>query len=95
MAEEAPKTETIHIELPPETVAFYKAIHEAVNDPRLKTQDLLLQLDLEITEINDQGYPTADMTEILDDLWAHLKEQGWTLPISDEQLKEMRDRQNF
>lgn len=92
MAPDAPKQEVHYIEIPPEGIAFYKAIHEAVNDPRLKTQDLLIQLDQEITEVFDAGYPTSTITEILDDLWAHLKEQGWTMPVSDERLEELRER---
>lgn len=80
------------IELTPETVAFYKEAAKIANDPRVKTQDLLLELDAEITEVHDQGYPTSDLTERIDDLWEHLQEQGWTLPVSDERLKEIRER---
>ena len=81
---------TIHIELDEQTVAFYKEVHAAVNDPRLRTQDLLVNLDQQITEVHDQGFPTSDLTYFLDELWQHLSEQGYTLPISEERLKEIR-----
>lgn len=92
MSEATPDENVEHfeIQLTPEAVAFYKAIHQAVNDPRLRTQDLLVQLDQQITEIFDAGFPTSDITEVLDELWDHLKEQGATLPVSEERLKEIR-----
>lgn len=80
------------IELTPETVAFYKEAARIANDPRIKTQDLLIQIDQEITEINDQGILTSDITYFLDELWDHLAAQGATVPVSEERLKEIREQ---
>ncbi len=88
MSEKEPTTHYINIG--PEGVAFFKAIHAITSDPRLRAQDLLVMLDEEITAINEQGIPTADITGVLDMLWEHLADQNWTLPIDQEHLAVLR-----
>lgn len=82
------------ITLPVEAVNFYKAIQAAVEaalpDPTEVTESLIVTVDREITAINQQGVQTAPITDALDELWEHLREQGFVTPISDERLKEIR-----
>jgi hypothetical protein len=84
------RVERLELQLTPEAIAYYKQIHAIVNDPRLKTQDLLVNLDGEITAINNAGAATADLTSALDELWAHLMAHDYTLPLDDGRLEELR-----
>jgi len=82
----APRT----ISISPAGAAFYRALKAEIERPTKRTQNLLIDLDEQITQVHDMGAPTSALTDALDALWDHLIAQKFAVPLTDLELQQRR-----
>ena len=57
------------------------------HDDRVKTQEYMVRIDRHITKVFDAGYPTSEITEVIDNLWTHLEKKNLVRKIPQELLE--------